>query len=491
MKERYQQDWEAVIGLEVHVQLKTKSKIFSGASTEYGAEANTQACIIDLGFPGVLPILNEKAVYMAAKFGLSINAQIARCSVFARKNYFYPDLPKGYQISQHDQPIVNNGNLKIIMPSYTKNIRIQRAHLEEDAGKSLHEDIYGLTAVDLNRAGTPLLEIVSEPDLSTAEEAGVYLKTLHSLVMYLDICDGNMQEGSFRCDANISVKRKNSNTLGTRVEVKNLNSFKFIEKAIDYEIDRQIEIINNGGTILQETRLYDVNNNTTKLMRSKENANDYRYFPDPDLLPVYLDEEFINNIKKEIPELAPEKTARFMKQYSLSEQDATLLTSSRELAEFYEKTAYHTLTDSMDLNVKLAKVVCNWITGDLLGALNKHNLPLQQSPITPKILAKLITRISDNTISGKLAKEVFEIAWKTPSDPDFIIKEYNLVQLKDNNALQEIIEQIISNFPNQVAEYKNGKEQLLGFFVGQVMKVSEGKANPGLVNKLIKQRLQN
>lgn len=490
MKERYKQDWEAVIGLEVHVQLKTKSKIFSGASTAYGAEANTQACIIDLGFPGVLPVLNETAVYMAIKFGLSINAEVARRCVFARKNYFYPDLPKGYQISQHEHPIVANGTVKIIMPSYTKNIRIQRAHLEEDAGKSLHEDIYGLTAVDLNRAGTPLLEIVSEPDLSTAQEAGVYLKTLHSLVMYLDICDGNMQEGSFRCDANISVRRKNSKNFGTRVEVKNLNSFKFIEKAISYEINRQIETINNGGTILQETRLYDVNNDTTRLMRSKENANDYRYFPDPDLLPVCLDEEFINNIKKDIPELAPEKTARFMQQYSLSEQDATLLTSSRELAEFYEKTAYHTLTDSLSLNVKLAKIVCNWITGDLLGALNKHNLPLSQSPITPTILAKLITRISDKTISGKLAKEVFEIAWTAPTDPDFIIKEYNLVQLQDNKALQEIIEQIISNFPNQVAEYKNGKEQLLGFFVGQTMKASEGKANPQLVNKLIKEALE-
>ena len=490
MKEQYQQDWEAVIGLEVHVQLKTKSKIFSGAPTNYGAEPNTQACAIDLGLPGVLPVLNIAAVYMAVKFGLSINANIARHSVFARKNYFYPDLPKGYQISQHNEPIVTSGKLNIIMPGYTKIINIQRAHLEEDAGKSLHEDLYGLTGIDLNRAGTPLLEIVSEPDLRSAEEAGAYLKTLHSLVMYLNICDGNMQEGSFRCDANISVRRKNSATLGTRVEVKNLNSFKFIEKAISYEINRQIDTIINGNIISQETRLYDVNNNVTKLMRSKENANDYRYFPDPDLLPVCLDEEFINSIKKDIPELAPEKTIRFIKKYSLSEQEANLLTANRELAEFYEKTVNYTLTANMDLNVKLAKLVCNWITGDLLAALNKYNLTLAKSPITPVILAKLIIRISDKTISGKIAKQVFEIAWKSPEDPDLIIKEHNLIQVTDNTAIKQLIDQIINKFPQQVAEYKQGKEQLLGFFVGQVMKESKGKANPELVNKLLTQKLQ-
>ena len=480
-------NWEAVIGLEVHAQLTTKSKIFSGAATNYGAEPNTQACAIDLGLPGVLPVLNIEVVTMAVKFGLAISAQISTKSVFARKNYFYPDLPKGYQISQYEEPIVTNGSLDIVTLDQPKTIRIQRAHLEEDAGKSLHEDFHGYTGVDLNRAGTPLLEIVSEPDLRSAQEAISYLKALHSLVKYLDICDGNMQEGSFRCDANISVRPKNSTTFGTRVEVKNLNSFKFIEKAINYEINRQITAITNGEKILQETRLYDVNNNITKVMRSKEEANDYRYFPDPDLLPVYLEQEFINNIKKNLPELAPQKSLRFQQQYNLSAYEANLLTASRDLAMFYENTINYAKANN---NLNLTKLTANWIIGELLAALNKYDLELNKSPITPEILAKLIIRIADNTISGKIAKQIFEIAWNTPNDPDLIIQQHSLVQLTDHSAIEKLIDQIITDFPKQVAEYKNGKEQLFGFFVGQIMKESKGKANPDLVNQLLKQKLQ-
>jgi aspartyl-tRNA(Asn)/glutamyl-tRNA(Gln) amidotransferase subunit B len=477
-------DWEAVIGLEVHAQLKTKSKIFSGSATIYGAEPNTQACAIDLGLPGVLPVLNMEAVNMAVKFGLAINATIATKSVFDRKNYFYPDLPKGYQISQYTYPIVTNGLLAIFINNQTKNIRINRAHLEEDAGKSLHEDFHGYTGIDLNRAGTPLLEIVSEPDLRTAEQAVAYLKTLHSLVKYIDICDGNMQEGSFRCDANVSVKLKTDNKFGTRVEIKNLNSFKFIEKAINYEINRQINAINNGEVILQETRLYDVNNNITKVMRSKEEANDYRYFPDPDLLPVDLDETFINNIKNNLPELATAKAIRFKEQYGLSDYEANLLTSTKELAEFFENTINY------NNNLNLAKLTANWIAGELLAALNKHDLEINNSPITPEILAKLIARINDNTISGKIAKQVFEIAWNNPLDPDLIIKQNNLIQLTDHSAIEQLVDQIITNFPKQVAEYKAGKETLFGFFVGQIMKASNGKASPDLVNQLLKQKLK-
>lgn len=476
-------EWEAVIGLEVHAQLATKSKIFSGAANSFGQEPNTQACAIDLGFPGMLPVLNEAAINMAVKFGLATNSTIAKKSVFARKNYFYPDLPKGYQISQFEEPIVTNGYLNIVTKdNRQKKIRITRAHLEEDAGKSLHEDFHGSTGIDLNRAGTPLIEIVSEPDLSSAAEAISYLKKLHSLVKYIDICDGNMQEGSFRCDANVSVRPKGHNTLGTRVEIKNLNSFKFIEKAINYEIDRQIQAINNNEKIFQETRLYDVNKNITKIMRSKENSNDYRYFPDPDLLPVYLDEKFINNIKASLPELAQQKSERFIKQYSLSEYEANLLTSTRDLANFYENTIKH---------ANQPKLTANWIIGELLAALNKYDLEINDSPITPNILGKLITRIADNTISGKIAKSVFEIAWETHADPDVIIKEHNLIQVTDQTAIEQLIQQIINNFPEQTAEYRAGKDKLFGFFVGQVMKQSKGKANPDLVNQLLKQKLQS
>ncbi len=476
-------EWEAVIGLEVHAQLTTKSKIFSGAATDFGKEPNTQACAIDLGLPGVLPVLNTAVITMAVKFGLATNATIAKKSVFARKNYFYPDLPKGYQISQFEEPIIINGHLNITTKdNIQKKIRITRAHLEEDAGKSLHEDFHGCTGVDLNRAGTPLIEIVSEPDLRSASDAISYLKTLHSLVKYLDICDGNMQEGSFRCDANVSVRPIGVQTLGTRVEIKNLNSFKFIEKAINYEIERQINVITSGKKVSQETRLYDVANNMTKLMRSKEETNDYRYFPDPDLLPVYLDEQFINDVRETLPELPQKKAERFIKQYALSEYEAALLTVSRDLANFYEDTVK---------NTNQAKLSANWISGELLAALNKHDLEINNSPITPQILAKLINRISDNTISGKIAKQVFEIAWETKDDPDLIIKQHNLIQVTDQSTIEKLIEQIISNFPEQAAEYRNGKDKLFGFFVGQIMKESKGKANPDLVNQLLKQKLDS
>jgi aspartyl-tRNA(Asn)/glutamyl-tRNA(Gln) amidotransferase subunit B len=475
-------EWEATIGLEVHAQLTTKSKIFSGASIDFGADPNTQACAIDLGLPGVLPILNKEAINMAVKFGLAVNATIAEQSVFARKNYFYPDLPKGYQISQFDLPIVQHGYLNIMTADNTeKKIRIMRAHLEEDAGKSLHEDFHGLTGVDLNRAGTPLLEIVSEPDLSSASEAVNYLKALHSLVKYINICDGNMQEGSFRCDANISVKPKNSNKLGTRVEIKNLNSFKFIEKAINYEIERQINTLENNQLVKQETRLYDVDNGITKLMRAKEDSDDYRYFPDPDLLPVYINQQFIEQVRATLPELAQQKTERFIAEYGLSSYEANLLTASRDLADYYESTVKQT---------SQPKLTANWIAGELLAALNKNNLDITQSPITPELLSKLINRIADQTISGKIAKQVFEITWQTTTDPDIIIKEHNLTQVTDHSAIETIVEQIIQNFPEQATQYKNGKEKLFGFFVGQIMKETKGKANPELVNQILQQKLQ-
>lgn len=475
--------FEAVIGLEVHAQLTTKSKIFSGAEISFGADPNTKACAVDLGLPGVLPVLNQAAITMAVKFGLATNATIATKSVFARKNYFYPDLPKGYQISQFEEPIVTNGYLNILTKNNVeKKIRIMRAHLEEDAGKSLHEDFHGFTGIDLNRAGTGLLEIVSEPDLSSALEAIIYLKKLHSLVKYIDICDGNMQEGSFRCDANVSVRPKGSKILGTRVEIKNLNSFKFIEKAINYEIARQITAISNKEKIFQETRLYDVNNNMTKTMRSKEDNDDYRYFPDPDLLPVYLDEQFINDIKVTLPELAEQKSNRFMLQYCLSEYEANLLTATKDLANFYEDTVKIT---------NEPKLTANWISVELLAVLNKYDLQINESPISPNILAKLINRIIDNTISGKIAKQVFEIAWETKLDPDSIIKEHNLVQLTDEVAIANIIEQIINKFPEQTTEYRSGKDKLFGFFVGQIMKESKGKANPDLVNQLLTQKLNS
>ncbi len=475
--------WETVIGLEVHVQLSTNSKIFSGAATNYGAEPNAQACAIDLGLPGVLPVLNEAAVRMAVKFGLAINAEVAKHSAFDRKNYFYPDLPKGYQISQFTHPIVKGGALKFDLEDGTsKTVNITRAHLEEDAGKSLHEGLHNASGIDLNRAGIPLLEIVSEPEMRSAAEAVAYLKTLHALVKYLDICDGNMQEGSFRCDANVSVRPMGADKLGTRAEIKNVNSFKFVEKAIGVEVARQIAILESGGTVAQETRLYDAEQNTTRSMRSKEEANDYRYFPDPDLEPVILTAAFIAQVQRDLPELPEEKRMRFVNEYSLSNYDAKILTANKELANFYEATvSVAGRTDS--------KLAANWVMGDVNAALNREGLEIENAPITTKQLGTLVQRIADNTLSGKLAKVVFEKMWETKQDPDAIIDQQGLRQVTDTNAIEGIVDTVLAANQKQVAEYLNGKQQLLGFFVGQVMKASQGKANPDQVNSIIHKKL--
>ncbi len=473
--------WETVIGLEIHTQLSTKSKIFSGASTAYGAEPNTQACAVDLGFPGVLPVLNEDAVHKAVIFGMAIEAHIAPYSVFARKNYFYPDLPKGYQISQMDLPIVGVGHLDIEVDGEIKRIGVTRAHLEEDAGKSLHENFHGLSGIDLNRAGTPLLEIVSEPDLRSAKDAVAYMRTLHELVRYLGICDGNMQEGSFRCDANVSVRPKGQQAFGTRAEIKNINSFKFVEKAINHEVERQIEILENGGTIVQETRLYDSVKDETRSMRSKEEANDYRYFPDPDLLPVHISDEFKAKIKAELPELPQAKKQRFKTDYALDDESATILTSSRSLADYFESV--------IKLSACEAKLCANWITGDLSAALNKADLEITESPVSAERLAGLLARIADNTISGKIAKQVFEELWQSTATADEIIEAKGLKQITDTGAIEAIIDQIIAANANQVEQYRNGNEKAFNFFVGQVMKAMQGKANPAEVNKILKAKL--
>lgn len=474
--------WEPVIGLEVHVQLATQSKLFSGAATAYGADPNTQACAIDLALPGVLPVLNAEAVNMAVKFGLSIKANIPSYSVFARKNYFYPDLPKGYQISQHENPIVGRGQLIIELDNgQHKSIRITRAHLEEDAGKSIHEGLKDMSGVDLNRAGVPLLEIVSEPDLDSPQDAVTYLKTLHTLVCYLEICDGNLQEGSFRCDANVSVRKKGQ-MLGTRVEIKNLNSFRFVEKAIQYEIDRQIHVLENGGNIIQETRLYDADKQETRPMRSKENANDYRYFPDPDLCPVELTAEFIENINNSLPELPQQKNQRFQEAYGLSPYDAGLLTSSRDLANFFEKLVKQKIS---------AKLAVNWIMGELSAALNKANLGINESPLSAERLAGLLHRIADNTISSKIAKDIFEILWQSKKTADDVIQEQGLHQVTDQTAIAQIIDAVLAANPQQVAEYRAGKDKLYGFFIGQIMKASGGKLNPQQLNSLLKQKLDS
>jgi len=473
--------WETVIGLEIHAQLATHSKIFSGAATAYGASPNTQACAIDLGLPGVLPVLNQAAVSMACKFGLAVGATVSPRSVFARKNYFYPDLPKGYQISQYELPVVQKGQIQIELDDQEKTIGITRAHLEEDAGKSLHEDFHGLSGIDLNRAGTPLLEIVSEPDMRSAKEAVAYMKKIHSLVRYLEICDGNMQEGSFRCDANVSVRRKGETKLGTRAELKNLNSFRFVEKAINIEVERQIEILENGGSVVQETRLYDSDKNETRSMRSKEEANDYRYFPDPDLLPLVIEPEFLQQMRAELPELPDDKKRRFMSQYELSLYDASVLTSSRDLANYYEEVVKASGSDP--------KLCANWVMGDLLGILNKNNLEIVNSPIGSALMAGMLRRITDNTISGKIAKQVFEAMWNGEGDADHVIEKQGLVQVTDTAAIEKVIDEVIANNPKQLADYRSGKDKLFGFFVGQVMKVSQGKANPNLVNELLKQKL--
>ena len=475
-------EWETVIGLEVHVQLATKSKIFSGASTLFGSAPNTQACNIDLGMPGVLPVLNEEVLKMAIKFGLSINANINSPTQFARKNYFYPDLPKGYQISQLDNPIVEGGGLEITLKDGSKKkIRITRAHLEEDAGKSLHEDFEGLTGIDLNRAGTPLLEIVSEPDLSSPEEAVAYLKKIHSIIRYLEISDGNMAEGSMRCDANVSLRKKGSKELGTRTETKNVNSFKFVKKAIQYEIRRQIKILESGERVTQETRLYDSQLDETRPMRSKEFANDYRYFPEPDLLPVILDEDFIKSVKDLMPELSEEKEKRFIREYKLSDYDANVLSVDPNLSNFFEEVVVRSR------NPKLAT---NWIMGELSAFLNKENLSILETKVDSINLGNLLSRIEDSTISGKIAKEVFEEMWNSKKSPDEIIQEKGLKQVTDSSEIEKIINQVLEQNQSQLEKYKSGKEKLFGFFVGQVMKASRGKANPEQVNKLLEERLK-
>ncbi len=474
--------WEVVIGLEIHTQLATHSKIFSGASTAYGADVNTQACLIDLGYPGVLPVLNGEAVRMATKFGLAINATVARRSVFARKNYFYPDLPKGYQISQYELPIVEHGELMIRDEhGNEKRIGITRAHLEEDAGKSVHEGFGKETGIDLNRAGTPLLEIVSEPDLRSAREAVAYMRKIHSIVRYLEISDGNMQEGSFRCDANVSVRPRGQEALGTRTETKNLNSFRFVERAIDFEINRQIEVLEDGGEVVQETRLYDPDKDETRPMRTKEEANDYRYFPDPDLLPVEIDEAFIENVRQFLPELPDAKLQRFVEQYELKLADAEILTVNRTAADYFEE-----LTRNTDATPQVA---ANWIIGDLLAALNRESLDIGESRIAASALGGLLNRIADNTISGKIAKEVFEAMWSGEGSADEVIEVRGLKQITDAAAIEAIVDRVLAANPVQVAEYRGGKEKVLGYFVGQVMKETGGKANPGRVNKILRKKL--
>ncbi|WP_413438312.1 Asp-tRNA(Asn)/Glu-tRNA(Gln) amidotransferase subunit GatB [Sulfuriferula sp. GW1] len=473
--------WEIVIGLEIHTQLSTRSKIFSGASTAFGAAPNTQACAVDIALPGVLPVLNRGAVERAVQLGLAIGGHISRRSVFARKNYFYPDLPKGYQISQMELPVVEGGSLTIQVGETEKTVRITRAHLEEDAGKSLHEDFHGMTGIDLNRAGTPLLEIVSEPDMRGSAEAVAYAKTLHSLVVWLGICDGNMQEGSFRCDANVSVRRMGETELGKRCEIKNLNSFRFLEHAIEYEARRQIEIIEDGGVVRQETRLYDPDRNETRTMRSKEDAHDYRYFPDPDLLPLVISEEWIERTRAAMPELPEAMRSRFVTQYGLPVYDAGLLTASKALAAYYEALVAAVGGE--------AKTCANWVMGDLSAALNRNELDIADSPVSSRQLAALIQRITDGTLSGKLAKEVFEALWQGEGEVDAIIEARGLKQVSDSGAIEAIVDAILAANPNQAAEYRSGKDKMFGFFVGQAMKAMKGKANPQQLNDILKRKL--
>jgi aspartyl-tRNA(Asn)/glutamyl-tRNA(Gln) amidotransferase subunit B len=477
-------EWETVIGLEIHTQLATNSKIFSGASTTYGAEPNTQACAVDLGLPGVLPVLNAEVVRMAAMFGLATHSTVAPLSVFARKNYFYPDLPKGYQISQFELPIVHDGYMDIeLEDGVIKRIGITRAHLEEDAGKSLHEDFHGMTGIDLNRAGTPLLEIVSEPDMRSAKEAVAYMKKIHSLVRYLGISDGNMQEGSFRCDANVSVRPKGQAEFGTRAELKNINSFRFVEQAINLEVERQIMLIEGGGVVAQETRLFDPDKYETRPMRSKEEANDYRYFPDPDLLPVEISPEFIEAVRAALPELPAAKKARFVAEFELSDYDAAVLTASREMAEYYEET--------VKASGGLGKLAANWVMGELAGALNKDDTDIIDSPVSAAALGQMLQRIDDGTISGKLAKQVFEAMWNGEGAPDKIIEQKGLQQISDSSAIEAVIREVLDSNPKQVEQYRGGQQKLLGFFVGQIMKATQGKANPQQVNDLLKKQLDS
>ena len=473
--------WEAVVGLEIHAQLATRTKLFSGAPTSVGAEPNRQACAIDLGLPGVLPVLNKDVLRMAVMFGLVTNATIAHRSIFARKNYFYPDLPKGYQISQYELPIIQDGKIEVTLPNgSTKRIRITRAHLEEDAGKSIHGLYPKETGLDLNRAGVPLLEIVSEPDMGSAAEAMAYMRTIHSLVRYLQICDGNLEDGSFRCDANVSVRKSGDTKLGTRTEIKNLNSFRFVGRAITYEIDRQVELLRKNKTVIQETRLYDAVANETRVMRGKEDANDYRYFPDPDLLPVNLTPEYIKRVRADLPELQDEKIVRFRKQYGLEEHDARRLTVHRDTAEFFETVA----KDS-----KHPKIAANWITGNIAAAMHRDGIDITHCPVEPGHLSVLITRILDGTLSTKMAKKVFEALWNREGHPDTLIKEQGLAQISDPRAIDILVKQVIAANPDQVREFREGKEKILSFFVGQIMRLTRGQANPEQVTQALRRQL--
>ena len=473
--------WEIVIGLEVHAQLMTHSKIFSGASTAYGAQPNTQACAVDIGLPGVLPVMNREAALMAARFGLAVGATINRVSVFARKNYFYPDLPKGYQISQFEIPVVSGGTLEIHTPEGAKTIRITRAHLEEDAGKSLHEQFHGMTGIDLNRAGTPLLEIVSEPDMRSPAEAVAYLRKLHSLVRTLEICDGNMQEGSFRCDANISIRRHGDKTLGTRTELKNINSFRFVERALHHEIERQIAVVEDGGDIIQETRLYDPERDQTRSMRSKEEAHDYRYFPDPDLPPLVISEADLEQLRRELPELPDARLARFISDYDLGADEAVQLTSQKEIADYYENAVTKAGGET--------RLTANWINGELMAWLNRCNTAFTDSPVSPTMLGQLVQRIQDKTISGKIAKEVFQAMWNGEGSADEVIASRSLTQITDSSAIEQAVSDVIARFPDQSDQIRAGQEKVIGFLVGQVMKATSGKANPQAVNDILKKQL--
>ena len=479
--------WETVIGLEIHAQLATKTKIFSGSDTTFGAEPNTQASLIDLAMPGTLPVLNQEAVRMACMFGLAVDAEIAERNIFARKNYFYPDLPKGYQTSQMDDPIVGKGHIDITLDDGTvKRIGITRAHLEEDAGKSLHEDFNGMTGIDLNRAGTPLLEIVSEPDIRSAKEAVAYVRAIHALVRYLGICDGNMAEGSLRCDCNVSIRPKGQTEFGTRTEIKNVNSFRFIERAINTEIQRQIEILEDGGSITQETRLYDPAKNETRSMRSKEEANDYRYFPCPDLLPVVIERDFLAELKTQLPELPQEKRQRFQAEFGLSEYDAHVLAASREMADYFEQTQ-QVCGD--------AKLAANWVMGELSSLLNKDNLEIAESPVSAAQLGGMLQRILDNTISGKIAKTVLEAMAAGEGDADQVIEKRGLKQVTDSGAIDALIDEMLAANADQVEQYRSADEnrrgKMFGFFVGQAMRASKGKANPQQVNELLKKKLED
>lgn len=474
--------WETVIGLEVHVQLQTRSKIFSGASTAYGAEPNTQACDVSIALPGVLPVMNIEAARLATKFGLAIGAQINRRSVFARKNYFYPDLPKGYQISQFEIPIVGKGVIEIETPEGPKSVGITRAHLEEDAGKSLHENFHGQSGIDLNRAGTPLIEIVSDPDMRSATEAVTYLRKLHNLVRYLEISDGNMQEGSFRCDANVSMRPVGQKEYGTRAEIKNINSFRFVEKAINYEVDRQIDLLEDGSKVLQETRLYDADKDETRSMRSKEEAHDYRYFPDPDLPPMVLDDAFIAEILEGLPELPHQRQLRFVQEFELNAQDADQLTSDRVLADYFE---------SLQALTKVSpRIASNWVLGDLNAALNQSEMEITDSRVSAEELAALLDRIEDKTISGKMAKEVFSAMWNGEGSADQIIESKGLKQITDTGAIESIVEQVLAESGEQVLQYRDGNQKVIGYFVGQIMKKTAGKANPQQVNEILRNKLR-